>query len=272
MVNGFVDLHVHAAPSVLPRRYTDTELVAIAQRAGAAAVVLKAHEGSTAERARLAGAVAVGGIVLNSPVGGANVDAVRVAAALGARVMWMPTASAPAHQAAHHDPALSVHRNEFFSPVPICDGARLRREWYPVLAAVAELDLVLASGHLTVDEAVCVFQAAAELGARRFVVNHPLFAFQGWREEHAEILRRLAARIEVGVLADHLAGAGPTPTNYFATRYPLPLLVFGSDLGHTSFPAYEAGVRDWARQQEPRLGHAALEQILATNGQELLKR
>ena len=34
---------------------------------------------------------AVGGIVLNSPVGGANPDAVRLAAALGGRIVWMPT-------------------------------------------------------------------------------------------------------------------------------------------------------------------------------------
>ena len=87
------DLHVHAAPSLLPRHGDDRATVAAERAVGFSTVVLKAHEGSTVERATCAGDGAFGGIVLNSPVGGANPDAVEVAARLGGRVAWMPTVS-----------------------------------------------------------------------------------------------------------------------------------------------------------------------------------
>src|SRR5919107_174535 len=89
--------------------------------AGVDLAVLKAHEGSTVERAALAarqpetdGVRVVGGIVLNSPVGGANPDAVEVAARLGGRVVWVPTVSAPAPVASVARPELSVHRTLSF--------------------------------------------------------------------------------------------------------------------------------------------------------------
>src|SRR3954449_5328691 len=70
------DLHCHAAPSLLPRHGDDRATVAAERDEGFGTVVLKAHEGSTVERASAAGDGVYGGIVLNSPVGGANPDPV----------------------------------------------------------------------------------------------------------------------------------------------------------------------------------------------------
>ena len=77
-MTGIVDLHVHSAPSLVRRHTTDPDTAALARAVGITTMVLKAHEGSTAERAQLIGGGAVGGVVLNSPVGGANPDAVMV--------------------------------------------------------------------------------------------------------------------------------------------------------------------------------------------------
>ncbi len=268
MFTDIVDLHVHASPRILPRRYSDGELLRVAHEAGVATIVLKAHEGSTAERAQIAGAV--GGIVLNSPAGGANPDAVRVAALLGGRIVWMPTVSAEAHIRSHGDSSLGVHRQHIFQPVPVTADGALRPEWLPVLEVVAEYNLVLASGHLAVDEAVCLFQAARAAGCRRFLVNHPLFPFQGWRDEHVAALRALDARIEIGVLADYLAAGSMLPSAYFLRRYPAGLLVFGSDLGHIDFPDYPSGLKGWIQQVAPLAGEARLQAILASQGKELL--
>ena len=51
------DLHAHAAPSLLPRHGDDRATVAAERAVGFSIVVLKAHEGSTAERAAAAGKV-----------------------------------------------------------------------------------------------------------------------------------------------------------------------------------------------------------------------
>ena len=146
---GIIDFHVHSGPNFKPRRFDDPET---ARRAAAAEwLVLKAHEGSTAERAHLAGPQVLGGIVMNSTVGGANPDAVMVAANLGACVVWLPTISAAAHQmAVAGDEALAVHRQISLRTVPILQDGSLTTGWHDVLDVVAEHDLVLASGHIPV--------------------------------------------------------------------------------------------------------------------------
>jgi len=56
---GAIDLHVHSRPSIFPRLLSDREVVEQAVIAGMRAVVLKAHEGSTVERAAIAEEAAV---------------------------------------------------------------------------------------------------------------------------------------------------------------------------------------------------------------------
>ena len=173
VIDGMVDFHVHSAPSLaratatIPRRWP---------RPGPrewSKFVLKAHEGSSAERAQLLGDEAVGGVVLNSPVGGANPDAVAVAAALGARVVWLPTISSPAHIAASSSPELSAHRGVSFREVPVVEDGAVRSEWLDVFDEVARAGMVLASGHLTMDEAVVALDTARRRGVHRLLVNHP---------------------------------------------------------------------------------------------------
>ncbi|MFP4512820.1 MAG: DUF6282 family protein, partial [Acidimicrobiales bacterium] len=107
-MSGLIDFHVHSGPSLAPRHHDDHQVSELMQAVGVERFVLKAHEGTTAERATLIGGGAIGSIVLNSPVGGANPDAVEVAARLGARVVWMPTISSSAHQAAESSAELKA--------------------------------------------------------------------------------------------------------------------------------------------------------------------
>jgi Family of unknown function (DUF6282) len=270
---SIVDFHVHSAPSLVARHHDDRTIGEVLAGAGIDTFVLKAHEGSTAERALLVGGGAVGSIVLNSPVGGANPDAVKVAAAFGARVVWMPTISAEQHQRAESSPELSAYEGVRFSSVPVTKDGRVRPEWNDVFDVVASSDMVLAAGHISMDEAVEVFRAARARGVQRFLVNHPLLPFLGWRAEHVELLAEMRAYIEVGVLADLLGGSdGHTPTEQLAAAYPRSLLVFGSDLGHHKYPDVVPGVEDWLGVAAATLGGGSLERIIESNGKELLTR
>ena len=271
MITGIVDFHVHSAPSLAPRHTHDPATADAAHSSGIATLVLKAHEGSTAERASLLGDGAVGGVVLNSPVGGANPDAVMVAARLGGRVVWMPTISSPVHKAAHESPELSAHQGITFRAVPVAADGQVLAEWYDVFDEVAAADLVLASGHLSLDETVAVFTAARQRGVRRFLVNHPMMRFLGWRDEHAAALQALDARIEVGVLADILTEPG-RGTEHLAACYPHELLVFGSDLGHAHYPTMADGLAAWTQRLLPVVGEHALADVMTVNGKELLER
>jgi hypothetical protein len=265
--DGIVDFHVHSGPSIYPRRSEDPQTVQLARAAGVQWMVLKAHEGSTVERAHLAGPQVAGGIVMNSAVGGANPDAVLIAAGLGARVVWLPTISAVAHQAAiASDEALAVHRQVNLRPVPVIRGGQMAQEWHDVLDVVAEHDLVLASGHVPIPDMLEVFEVAAAHGVRRFLVNHPLFPFMEWSAGLASRLIRLGVHLEVGCVADLQQAA----TLRLIDEYDSSLLVFGSDLGHSSFPAYGEGLHSWIKKLIPAVGENLLTNIMTRNGRDLL--
>lgn len=264
------DLHVHAAPSLRPRHGTDGEMVAAERAAGFSTVVLKAHEGSTVERATLAGPGVYGGVVLNSAVGGANPEAVEIAARLGGRVVWMPTVSARTHKAGSAAPELSVHRGFEMAAVELVDAAgRLLPAWIDVLEVIARHDLLLASGHLSADETVLLFTEARRRGVGRLLVNHPLMAFLGWHDGAGEALERLGACLELGILPDLLGDASHASLD-LVDRYPRSLLVFGSDLGHADYPLPARAVGPWLAELERRVGAAAAAAILTDQSRELL--
>ncbi len=264
------DLHVHASPSLLPRHGNDAAMVAAERAAGFATIVLKAHEGSTVERAAAAGDGVYGGIVLNSPAGGANPDAVEVAARLGGRVVWMPTVSSRTHKAGAASPELSVHRGFELGLVEVMTGAgELRPEWLEVLDVVARHDLLLASGHLSADETVTLFTHARRRGVRRLLVNHPMMAFLHWNDAAAQALRDLDAHLELGILPD-LLGDAEHASLTLTRSYPLSLLAFGGDLGHAHHDPPALAVAPWLRALEASVGAAAATAIMTTQTRDLL--
>ena len=279
VISGIADLHVHGAPSLVERHGFDHEVLGAHRAAGVDFAVLKAHEGSTVERAALAsqreltaGVEVVGGVVLNSPVGGANADAVQVAARLGGRVVWMPTVSAPAHIASAASTELAVHRALAFRQVDVLDPAgRLLPAWQDVLDVVAEYDLVLASGHLTCAEALVLFRAAKAAGVRRLLFNHPRMPFLAWDEEASPALADLGVVLELGILPDILTTDGP-PSTTLGEHYPHDLLAFGGDLGHAHYPTLEQALPGWLGGLEAAVGRPAAERIMTVNGRQLVQR
>jgi hypothetical protein len=279
VISGVADLHVHGAPSLVERHGFDHEVLGAHGAVGVDFAVLKAHEGSTVERAVLAGqrdAVAgvtvVGGIVLNSPVGGANPDAVEVAARLGGRVVWMPTVSAPAHIASSSSPELSVHRTLAFRQVDVVDDAgALLPAWRDVLDVVAAHDLVLASGHLTCAQSLVLFRAAKAAGVTRMLLNHPRMPFLQWDDAAAPEFARLGVVLELGILPDILTTAGP-PSTTLGEVYPHDMLAFGGDLGHAHYPTMAQALPGWLAELEACLGEAGTERALTTVGRELVLR
>ena len=279
VISGVADLHVHGAPSLVERHGLDHEVVGAHGAVGVDFAVLKAHEGSTVERAVLAGqrdaaagVTVVGGIVLNSPVGGANPDAVEVAARLGGRVVWMPTVSAPAHIASSSSPELSVHRNLAFRQVDVLDdGGALLPAWQDVLDVVAAHDLVLASGHLTCGQALALFRAAKAAGVTRMLLNHPRMPFLEWDDDAAPELARLGVVLELGILPDILTTTGP-PSTTLGEVYPHDMLAFGGDLGHAHYPTMEQALPGWLADLERCVGESDTELIMTTVGRRLVQR
>jgi hypothetical protein len=170
-LDGVIDMHVHAWPDNRPRLLDVFEVAEQARDVGMKAVVIKNHHASTVDLAALAsrrvrGVDIFGGVVLNRSVGGFNPYAVEYALQLGAKVIWMPTVSSKLDTVlAGNGDGLSLYRNE--------QNSGLRDEVGAILDIMATKNAVLATGHLTPDETLHLFEESSHLGVRKFLVNHP---------------------------------------------------------------------------------------------------
>jgi hypothetical protein len=197
VLQGAVDLHVHPAPSPLPRRIDAVQAARTAGDAGFRAIVVKSHHHATTTDVLalagngldgLTGIDVFGGIALNGAVGGLNPMAVDLALQMGGRIVWFPTISSPQHirhHAAHPNlkfPKASVQlRTE--APIDVFDDQGLRPEVYEILELIRGHGAILASGHMAPDRITAVLEAAREVGIERMLVNHPNFVVEASFED-----------------------------------------------------------------------------------------
>jgi hypothetical protein len=210
LLEGAVDLHVHPAPSPLPRRMDGAEAARLAGESGFSAVVVKSHHHSTVMDVlalKQAGvdhgsAELFGGIALNGPVGGINPKAVDLALKMGGRIVWFPTIGSAQHIRHHAEhpnlkfPKLAVHL-EPEVPIEVLDGnGGVTEDVYAILESIKAHDAILASGHMAPHQITAVFQAAREVGVQRMLVNHPNFVIEASHED----ARRW---VELGAYVEH---------------------------------------------------------------------
>jgi hypothetical protein len=197
LLEGAVDLHVHPAPSPMPRRMDGAEAARLAGEAGFDAIVVKSHHHSTVmdvlalEQAGVqhGDAKLFGGIALNGPVGGINPKAVDLALKMGGKIVWFPTIASEQHIRHHHEhpnlkfPKLTVHL-EPEEPIEVLrqDG-KVIDEVYAILESIKAHDAILASGHMAPHQITAVFEAAREVGVQRMLVNHPNFVIEASYED-----------------------------------------------------------------------------------------
>jgi hypothetical protein len=185
LLHGAIDPHVHSGPSIAPRALDHLELLQQASSAGFAAVVTKDHDYSGVMTAALIQrhypdlkTKIYSSIVLNNVIGGFNPYAVEHTAAMGGRIVWMPTLAAENHLR-WQEKAKWVHpaSTEKIRPaigIPVLNADRtVRDDVREVLDIIAKNDMVLASGHLHVSETWLVFEEAKRRGVKRIVLTHP---------------------------------------------------------------------------------------------------
>ncbi|EKM98127.1 MULTISPECIES: DUF6282 family protein [unclassified Acidocella] len=185
LLKGAVDTHVHSGPSIAARGLDHLELVRDASAAGIAAVVTKDHDYAGVATARLITdnfpelkTKIFSSIVLNNVVGGLNPYAVEHTAAMGGRIVWLPTLAAENHLAWEknssfvHPAATTKMRHATAVPV-LTPDKKVRDDLKQILDIVARNDMVLASGHLHVSETWLIFEEAKRRGVTRLVFTHP---------------------------------------------------------------------------------------------------
>jgi hypothetical protein len=180
-----IDPHVHSGPSIAERSLDHLELVQQMSEAGFDAVVTKDHDYAGVATAQLISkhhpelrTKIFSSIVLNNVVGGMNPYAVEHTAAMGGKIVWMPTLAAENHlrweKTANWVHPASTQKIRPAAPVPVLDDAgNVRDDVKEVLDVVAKNDMVLASGHIHVSETWKVFEEAQKRGVKRLVFTHP---------------------------------------------------------------------------------------------------
>lgn len=260
LLEGAVDLHVHTAPSLFPRRIDHVEAARQAAKAGMRAIVVKSHHHSTSPDLvtlnnhvlRELPVQVFGCVALNGYLGGLNPYVVDMTLRMGGKVVWFPTISAENHirhfeaHAGINFPA-QEHRALPEAPVRVLDnGGNPLPAARQILGLIAEADAVMSPGHVSAEEALVLVEAAREAGVRRVIVNHPEFLLDASEVQQREFVR-LGAFIERSI-SQYLPGEP-------CCEWPLEDLlrwidlvgpertVLGSDLGQKQNPPPMDGFR-----------------------------
>ena len=269
VMQGIIDMHIHAAPDVRARKLDDLELMESSVQRGVRAIVLKSHNVPTADRAYLVNRVAAekypdvkftafGGLCLNRPVGGLNPDAVETSLKLGAKVIWLPTNTAENHYRKNgKDPSKGV--------VVTRDGKAVD-ELQDIFALVKQYNAVLATGHIGAEECFPVVEAARAAGVEKIVITHPEFWVVGMTpEQQADIVRKYDVLLE-SVYAQPVNGSYRIniPDNIAAMKAIGPEhFVISTDSGQTVNPYwyesyttyFKAGSEVFTSEQVRRMTH-----------------
>jgi hypothetical protein len=176
LLSGAVEFHVHFSPDGLSQRSSDAfELLRDAKSAGMRAVVLKNKSIGTGAIAQLAntysgGALAIGAITLDTSIGGFNPQAVAIEAALGSKVVWMPTFSAK-NDPSHKKTEKEILRNNLSI---FNSNGELLPEVIEIISLIKDHGMVLATGHISREETFALIETASAMGVKKLVIDHPL--------------------------------------------------------------------------------------------------
>jgi hypothetical protein len=259
LMKGSIDMHAHTAPALFNRHIDDAALAQYAIEFGMRGFVLKDHDASTTGRAyyvnRMYPEVAsFGAVVLNRSVGGLDPYVAEAAIHYGAKIVWMPSN----HSKYHADYFEIPDYPQFGRPrkqlpgkgitVFEEDGKTLTRAARTICEVIAENDVCLATGHLSLAEIRALQDAALEagVGPRRFIVTHANWSLC---KLDVDAQRELMNK---GAILEYVACTCTSPI--FWEQQPGELgewiktfkgenLVFGSDLGQFAGPPQPEGLR-----------------------------
>lgn len=249
------DAHVHAAPDVIDRIGYDDEICAAYEAAGFSGFVLKSHHEPTVGRAaalnRRSALDVVGGVALNSAVGGINPAAVAAALASGGRLVWFPTADSHTQQEAGlprlGDLDARLDRASLSLPPFVGADSLSARNALHILDLIAEHDAVLCTGHVSRAECLWLLGEAQSRGIRRILLTHPSYTVPGMSPGEIGELAERGAHVEItafqlwhqpGMTLEKLAEVA---------RVAGRMLVLSSDAGQPNSPHPPEALRQLAR-------------------------
>ena len=163
------DLHVHASPSLAPRKLTAMEALKLASNEGLGGFLLLDHTYNTVVVAQVLnglgyGTKVFGSILLNESVGGLNPSVVETAIQLGTKQIQMPTYSAQNHKEKYgDDQKIFPYQKKSKGVYILDDKGRLISEVEEILQLLKGTESFLGTGHLSMAEIEALVGRAKEL-------------------------------------------------------------------------------------------------------------
>jgi Family of unknown function (DUF6282) len=248
LLEGAVDMHVHAMPDFHPRMMNELEILQDAKAYGMRAIVSKSHYCLNADRVALLSSMVegidcFGGVVLNPPVGGINPSAVDAAIRYGGKEIWMPSFYTKAHM--ENFPAFKgVVRGPAEGIVLVKNGALLP-EVHEILDLIAEANVILGTSHCSEDEIFILVREAIQHGVKKIIVTHPYCPVPDLSLEKQAALAEQGAYIELCLYSAMpisgrvtAAGFAQTISTVGAQR-----VVLATDFGQPFHPTPAEGMR-----------------------------
>ena len=175
LINGAIDMHIHFGPeSRLKRRQDALQLAQTARDTGIKAIVLKNREYGTVALAQLVQGLVpevkvFGSFTMDNEAGGLNPGAVLAWIKMGAKVVWMPTATAANSKG-------KVKRSRGLdlpgeAQTILDSNGKLLPVVKEILKIIKENDTILGTGHLDPREHFALVEEAVKMGIR-IVLTH----------------------------------------------------------------------------------------------------
>ena len=208
LLKGAIDLHCHSGPAAMPRILDHHEALLDAAEAGFRAVLYKdhfylgvAHCVMLEKLVPDTGVNLYSGIALNNASGGINPYAVEHAAAIGGKIVWLPTLSAQNHldQASGAAATFPKTAMKMMDPIGLTGldaNGEVLDDLKKCLDIIAGADMILAGGHLPAHELIKVFEEARARGVTKMLVNHPTYVVNATDDD-------IRAMVELGAVMEH---------------------------------------------------------------------
>jgi hypothetical protein len=246
ILKGFIDIHVHAGPSIAKRALDAVDLLKRAKEAGYRGVLVKDHYFPTMMGCKMVqdhlgnGVIDVyGSMALNNSVGLFNLKAVDTAYNMGAKIIYFPTVSSKNHIDAHKGNFIGAGNSsvEETPVVYVDENGVMDPDAVKVLKYMAEKDMVLGTGHGSAWEIDHLIKKAIEVGIKRILVNHPHYHIGATYEQMSQ-WAKLGTYIELNVAVfkegAKLGEISWETVSEILKAVPLNRIILDSDLGQSA--------------------------------------
>ena len=206
LLEGAYDIHVHAAPDVVPRAMDIVQLAKAAGRQKMAGLVVKDHTAATTGRVFVLNHLLnstcrfFSSLALNFPVGLVNSSAVESALRSGADFIYFPTYSAENHikrwGLGKPPTAFPVSSDDKKGFCLLDETGKVRRGINGSLKLIASYDAILGTGHLSPAESLALIKEAKRAGVKRIVVTHASESVVDMEPDQQKEAAKIGAMVE----------------------------------------------------------------------------